>query len=152
MRNIFSLWYYSLNCMMFSFDKIKSYDWSTYKSRYNFEGSLYLKKVYGLKNTLNFEWSEKGDEEKKDSSTQVEKGEKKIFFFKSFRSLFRCVEWTMWALYFHRVWKQVIYILDLVQNYLKLSTKIYHTKYKNIILCIIIYFSVHVLKLLTKIF
>jgi len=35
---------------------------------------------YGLKNTLNFEGTEKGDEEKKDSSTQVKKGRREKKF------------------------------------------------------------------------
>jgi len=44
----------------------------------NFEGTLYLERVYSLKNTLNFEDTrKKRDEVKKDSSTQAEKGEKK---------------------------------------------------------------------------
>jgi hypothetical protein len=48
-------------------------------------------KVYCLKNTLNSEGTGKKDEEKKDSLTQVEKGEEKKKI-RSFRSLFRCVE------------------------------------------------------------
>jgi len=38
------------------------------------------KRDYGLKNTLNFERTEKGDEEKKDSSTQVKKGRREKEF------------------------------------------------------------------------
>jgi len=53
---------------------------------------------YGLKNTLNFEGTEKkGDDEKNSSLTQV-KGEER----KSSRQLNRtlwCVGCTMWALY-----------------------------------------------------
>jgi len=32
-----------------------------------------------------------------------------------------------------KLWEQVIHILDLVQKYLKLSIKIYHIEYKNIL-------------------
>ena len=33
-----------------------------------------------------------------------------------------------------KLWEQVILILDIVQKYLKLSLKIYHIEYKNILL------------------
>jgi len=38
------------------------------------------KKDYGLKNNLNFEGTKKGDEEKKDSLTQVKKEERRKWF------------------------------------------------------------------------
>jgi len=39
-----------------------------------------------------------------------------------------------------KLWEQVIHILDLVQNYLKLSIKIYHTEYKSILFSTKIYY------------
>jgi len=46
----------------------------------NSEGTLNRKRNYGLNNTLNSEGTEKGDEEKKDSSTQVKKGRREKEF------------------------------------------------------------------------
>ena len=40
----------------------------------------HLDRVYSLKNTLSFEGKEKGDEEKKDSSTQVNEGKRRKRF------------------------------------------------------------------------
>jgi len=46
----------------------------------NSEETLNRKMDYGLKNTFNSEGTEKGDEEKKDSSTQVKKGRREKEF------------------------------------------------------------------------
>ena len=46
----------------------------------NSEGTLNRKRNYGLNNTLNSEGTEKGDEEKKDSLTQVKKGRREKEF------------------------------------------------------------------------
>ena len=45
-----------------------------------FEGTLNRKRDYDLKNTFNFEGTKKGNEEKKDSSTQVKKGRREKGF------------------------------------------------------------------------
>jgi len=91
------------------------------------KGVYIWKKSMVLRTLLILNGQKKEMKRRKTRQPKSKREKRRFFFFKSFRSLFRCVEWTMWALYFHRVWKQVIYILDLVQNYLKLSTKIYHT-------------------------
>jgi len=51
------------------------------KTILNFEGTLNRKRDYGLNNTLILKGREKkGDEEKKDSSTQVKKGRREKEF------------------------------------------------------------------------
>jgi len=68
------------------------------KTILNYEGTLYLERVNGLKNTINSEGTEKWDKGKKDSSTQIEGGEREEKDSK-FQNTFWCVEWTMWVLY-----------------------------------------------------
>jgi len=46
----------------------------------NSEETLSRKRDYGLKNTINSEGTEKGDEEKKDFSTQAKKGRREKEF------------------------------------------------------------------------
>jgi len=55
---------------------------------------------YGLKNTLNFEGTYKGDEEKKDSSTQVKKGRReKEFPATQWNSLVCFLNWVESSIY-----------------------------------------------------
>jgi len=51
-----------------------------------------------------------------------------------------------------QIFVEVIHILDIVQKYLKLSTKIYHMSTKKILYYVPKYILYQVLKLLTKIF
>jgi len=97
------------------------------KTIHNFEGTLYLEGSMVLRTLLILKEQEK---RRWRSSTETREGERRKWFEVSEYSVYgmnyvSSIYWDHSQLISEKLWEQVIHILDLVQKYLKLSTKIF---------------------------